>query len=193
MLYSFKRKKGQSSYEGALEPLFNDNYEKVYKTILSIALDAELAKEVVQEAFFKAYSKIDTLRDKGKFSQWVCTIAVNEYNDMLNKKIISRARDISLYDDEKNEKYIPELTETNTPEKIYEKKEISLIIKKCIGELNIEERQMITLKYYNKFTYAEMAEVMNVRESTLRVKMLRTRYKILNKLTKHLDLQEYEV
>ncbi|KPU46372.1 ECF RNA polymerase sigma factor SigW [Oxobacter pfennigii] len=157
-----------------------------------ITQDEELAKDVTQEAFLKAYKNISNLKNKNKFGQWVFTIALNVKNDMLREKINNRNNTISLFDkDGKMQDYIIELTDFNTPEKSYEYIETIQELRKYIKELSIEEREIIILRYLDKLTYEQISEQTNVKESTLRVKALRAKAKILNKLKGYLGVKEH--
>jgi len=63
-------KRNREQYESSLEILFEENYERIYRFSMSLTLDPELAEEVTQEAFYKAFLKLETLKDKGKFYSW---------------------------------------------------------------------------------------------------------------------------
>ena len=92
MLLTFKNDGEDKGYENATEILFEENYNRVYRKAVSILLDTELAKDAAQETFLRAFSNMDTLKDKSKFSSWVCSIAVNVCNRMLMQKIKFRSK-----------------------------------------------------------------------------------------------------
>jgi len=54
-----------------MHTLFVDNYEKVYKLAYSILLDDEMAKEISQESFLKAFNKYNSLKDRDNFTYWI--------------------------------------------------------------------------------------------------------------------------
>ena len=89
-------------YEDALSILFAENYERVYKLALSLTFDEELSKDITQTTFTRAFEGLSKLKDKSKFSAWVCAIAVNVSKDMLRKKINTRNTTVSLYDKNEN-------------------------------------------------------------------------------------------
>jgi len=60
MVFSFEGGEKNRDYENAIEVLFSENYEKVYRKALSILLDPELAKDATQETFFRAFCKLHT-------------------------------------------------------------------------------------------------------------------------------------
>ena len=173
-------------HEGAWWLLYENNYQRVYKTAFTIIQDAGLAEDVVQEVFYSAFSSIDTIKDKNKFGKWVCVIAVNISNNMLRQKIKHRNRNVSLYDKDGNiQSYVVELTALNNPEEAYEDKEEIQEILDCIDGLDTEEKQIIYLKFYEDFTYAQIAEQIQMKESAIKMKVLRAKAKIARKLKKY--------
>ena len=177
-------------YEGILQALFENNYKKAYKTAYKIALDKELARDATQEAFLKAFLGIDTLKDKDKFSAWLCSITTNVCNDMLRQKIIQRDKSVPIYDEEGNIKeYIVELRDFNIPEKVYENKERRQELKKCIYEMPIDVKQILILRIYRGLSYIEIAEQMDMNENTVKTKIHRAKEKIEKKLRSYTDIE----
>ena len=152
-------------YQGAWQLLYSSNYDKVYKIALSIVIDREIAKDVTQEVFVSAFLKINTLKEMDKFSSWICTIAENTGKNMLKKKIKHNNRNVHLEDEDKN---IPDniirFCDSNNPEQIYELKEDSKEVLHYIEELGLEEQRILSLKYYDGFSYTQIAEQMNLKE-----------------------------
>jgi len=70
----------------ALSQLFSENYRRVYKIAFSRTYDKELSQDITQITFMKAFEGIYKLKDKTKFSAWVCAIGVNVSKDMLRQK-----------------------------------------------------------------------------------------------------------
>lgn len=176
-------------HKKALDLLVENNYERVYKTVFIITQDEELSKDATQEAFLTAFSKIDTLKDINKFGSWVTAIVVNLSKDMLRRKIQERKRVIPLYDEDNNihKKIVIELL--NIPEDHYEEQEEIMTIRKCINELDVEERQIVVLKYFGEYSYVQIAKQLNKKESTVRMKALRAREKISKKLENYYNIR----
>ena len=190
MLFIFTNEDKEKWYDGILQALFADNYKKAYRTAYKIALDKELARDATQEAFLKAFLGIDTLRDKDKFSAWLCSITSNVCKDMLRQKIIQRDKSTSIYDDEGNTKeYIAELRDFNIPEIVYENKEIRHELKKHIYEMPNDIRQILILRIYRGLSYTEIAEQMDMNENTVKTKIHRAKERIEKKLRSYTDIE----
>lgn len=190
---NFSKSKKNNGDEYALEILFNDYYDMVYKTAYSIVLDREHAQEATQEAFIKAFRKIDTLKDKSKFRPWMRTITVNVSKDMLRKIITNRKNSVPIYDAEGNMKdYVQELAHHLTPESIYENNEMISELKYWISQLDIDAQMIISLKYYHDYTYKKIAEIMDMKEGTVKTKLHRAKQKIAENMEEYFDTKGVE-
>jgi RNA polymerase sigma-70 factor (ECF subfamily) len=61
----------------AFEELYRENVRRVFAVCLRIAADPELAEELTQEAFVRAWRKLDSFRGDSAFSSWLHPLAVN--------------------------------------------------------------------------------------------------------------------
>lgn len=178
-------------WEDALSILFAENYERVYKLALSLTSDEELSKDITQTTFTRAFEGLSKLKDKSKFSAWVCAIAINVTKDMLRKKINNRNKIVSLYDKNGNlQEHLQNLINFDNIEEQYEATEMVKYIFKYINSLSFEEKQIIHLKYFENCTYSEIAKIMNMKQSTIGMKLLRFKEKLWDKINKALSEKE---
>lgn len=183
MILIITYEENNKGYNIAIEILFEENYQRVYRKALSILTDREMAKDATQETFMRAFLKMDTIKDKSKFSSWVCAVAVNICNRMLTQRIVYRNKNISIYDENGNEKNnISELPDFTVPEKIYEDKELRQELKQCISELDKETQQIINMRFYNELSIEEIANCLGIKEGTVKSRIYRAKYKIADKL-----------
>jgi len=188
MIFIFTNETTGGWYEWAWQSLYEDNYDRVFKTALKIVIDKGLAEDVAQEAFISAFLKIKTLKDKSKFSAWVCSIAENIAKNVLKQKINRDSRIVSLETmDTKIPNDLIQLGTMDNPEIIYEENEAAKEILNCIEGLDSEGRHILHLKFYEGLSYAEIAEQMNMKESTIRMKALRARGKVYKKMNRYVD------
>lgn len=189
MFFSFTSDKDDERYEYSIEVLFQENYDRAYNTAVAILLNKELAKDAVQEAFLRAFLKIDTLNDKSKFSIWICSITKNVCRDMLRQICKQRSRNISIYDEEgiiKNN--IVELSDLTVPDKIYEDSEARQELKAFISEMDADTQTIINLRYFEDFSYEQIAKYMDIKENNVKVKLYRAKRKMADKIKKHLAM-----
>ena len=67
------------------EALYKEYYVQVYKYVLKLCKDKELAEEITQEAFFKVLKSSSKFKGECKFSVWVCQIAKNTFLSYIKK------------------------------------------------------------------------------------------------------------
>ena len=75
----------------SFRPLMHQHYPTAYRLAFRITGNAEDAEEAAQEAFFRAYRKLDTFQLHSSFSTWVNRIAMNTALNLVER----RSRDAS--------------------------------------------------------------------------------------------------
>jgi RNA polymerase sigma-70 factor, ECF subfamily len=146
-----------------------DGYkDMVYSICIKITSDPELAEEVAQDVFVKAYQGLNKFKKKSKFSTWLYQIAYfTAINAVRKKKIeINEFTEISTL--ESNESSIDHLESQDRKE----------LIQKAILHLKADERGVITLYYLEEFSIEEVAKITRLSISNVKVKVHRARKKL---------------
>lgn len=68
-----------------IEELYRQYYDVIFKYLMCLSKNKEIAEDLTQETFYKMIKKINTYKGKAKFSVWLCEIAKNTYYDELRK------------------------------------------------------------------------------------------------------------
>ena len=136
----------------------------------------EEAEEVSQDVFLKAYKSLKKFKKQSKFSTWLYKIVYNQCISELRKK---KKNFISL-DDEGSENYDIEATYNNVDN--LEDADRKYYIEKAISRLNEDEGMIITLYYQNEMSTDQIAEIMNISVSNVKVKLFRLRKKLYDNL-----------
>lgn len=66
--------------------IYNLYMKDVYKYVLALSRNPDIAEEITQETFFKALKSIDRFKGECKISVWLCQIAKNTYYSYCAKK-----------------------------------------------------------------------------------------------------------
>lgn len=160
---------------------------KIYRCIFRLVQDEDEAKSLVQETFLQALTKLDSFRGDAKLSTWVCAIAINLARASLRKK--KRVETMTEADlDALQPHYAPEGQSLDTfslwsPHRQYEQKELHRLLKKAIEKLPEDYRLAIQLRDLEELPMAEVAAILGITETNLRVRLHRAR----NALRKTLD------
>lgn len=142
----------------------------MFNTSYRIVADAHEAEDVMQEAFLKAFDKIETYSGKVSFGAWLKRIVVNQSLDILRK---NRHRLIPI---EEAEMDVSEDKEENSIED--EKLKIELV-QKSIEELPEGYRIVLSLHLLEGYDHQEIAEILQITNSTARSQYARARRKLL--------------
>jgi len=166
----------------AWEILFAQYYPMAYRSAVVIVRNKQMALDVVQEAFLKAYCKIDQLQDIEKFRSWLGTIVTNTALDMLRKSGKSVSWEEMDWQSEESQVWNDSKIDAS-PESLFEKVELRQELLQLIDSLNYRQKQMILLKYYWEMTELEIADLLQCKHGTVKSTLFRAR----NKLAKMLN------
>ncbi|HHV19866.1 MAG TPA: RNA polymerase sigma factor [Thermoanaerobacterales bacterium] len=154
----------------AFQVLFELFYEDVYKTSYFITRDPSLAEDATQEAFCKAFQKLDTLKESKKFGAWVKSIAARSAVDIIRRRQhFTMVEDIAGFSPDD---YLYNMAQT-LPENEVVKRELQSRIKQSIYSLNPIHRQVIVMKYYLSLNTREIADTLNLPIGTVKSRLYR--------------------
>lgn len=151
---------------------------KVHSIVARFIRDSDEVKDVVQEAFIKAYRALPRFRGDSQFYTWLYRIAVNTAKNYL----VARSRrppssDVDL-DDAEYYSGSEQLKDTGTPENQMFRDQLEEVINQAIIELPEDLRTAVTLREYEGLSYEDIASVMNCPVGTIRSRIFRGRESI---------------
>lgn len=145
-----------------------ERYEpKISRYARKFIYNGEDAKDLVQEAFIKAYANIQSFDAGRSFSSWMYRVAHNEFINAIKKK--SRMP-IFQFD---FDTVFPQPTAEETTDSETNKKELREMLDKCLGKLDPKYREPLVLYYFEDMDYKEIAEILEVPVSTVGVRLQR--------------------
>ncbi len=136
----------------------------VYTMALRMTGDHHMAEDLCQDTFFKGWLKLKNLKEPAAFSGWIATIARRTCLNAVEKR--SRKMEVG-----EEETVFVNLSPT-LPES-YDSTRV--ILEEAIAKLSLRDRQLITLCYFQELSSTEIAEVMEVPSSSIRVYLMRAR------------------
>ncbi len=134
--------------------------------------DTELARELTQETFIRAWSALDRFDSRYRFSTWLFRIAHNLGIDQLRRR---RLQTVSLYRRDADGEEV-EMVVTDSEKDPFghcENKELAQHIKQAIEELRPEYRELVLLRHFGGLSYQEIAEFKNMPLGTVKNKLFR--------------------
>ena len=136
--------------QAAFERLYAATRAKLYGVVLRILRRADLADEVMQEAYLKIWNSAAQF-DPALASPitWMVTIARNRAIDLARKK-----RDVSV---EETPGVLERAAESVDPLAARERSEELRRLLDCLGRLDPDERRLMLLAYYNGLSREQLA------------------------------------
>ena len=133
-------------------------FERYSRPLISFIYDQvsnrELAEELTQETFVRAYRGLHTLRTETKLSTWLFGIAKNVARESLR----ARVRDDRHVDLE--DRLVLNLSDRGpVPVKQLLNKELNEVIQNSLALLDEDKRLVFTLKVFQQCSYEEIAEI----------------------------------
>jgi RNA polymerase sigma-70 factor (ECF subfamily) len=172
----------QKGDKGAFDLLVLKYQHKIVNLIMRYVRDPELALDIAQEAFIKAYRALPRFRGDSAFYTWMYRIAVNTAKNHLAAQR-RRPMDVEL-DMQDPEQYDlhAKLKETDTPEGVALGDELQETVERAIAALPEDLRTAIVLRELEGMSYEEIAQTMECPVGTVRSRIFRARDAIGKKI-----------
>ena len=144
----------------------------VFRLAFRLLCDEDEAKDMVQETFVKVWLALGKYNGECRFSTWLYRIAYNAAVSATRKKkqeflYIEEGTINNVPDEKADEILCPTDDEERTAKLI-----------QAIDLLNVEEKVLITLFYFEEKSIEEIGEVLKLSSGNVKVKLHRTRKKI---------------
>ncbi len=166
-----------------IEDLIKTHSGMIYNLAFNLTGNRQDAEDVVQETFFKMYSKLDTFKGESKISTWIYRIAMNESLKIIHKLKIDKSHFVWV------DNQIDNLS-GNIPaevKELYDNPEKAYLLKALLAEIkdgchhfmlfHITEEQRIAFIFRTilGFSYKEISEVLQLDESAVKSRLNRAK------------------
>ena len=152
-----------------------DKYkDMVFTLAIKMVKNREVAEEVSQDAFLKAYKYLPKFKGDSKFSTWLYKIAYNTSLDAI-KKNSNQYNNVAI--DEITVNYI---SSNETILDGIEREERATIINDCLEQLAEDEKAILVFFYFKELSLKEIVEITSMSEANVKVKLHRARKKLLS-------------
>jgi RNA polymerase sigma-70 factor (ECF subfamily) len=143
----------------------------VYNLAYRMLRNAREAEEAAQEAFIRAYTRLDSYDPNRKFSTWLLSITSNYCIDLLRKR-----RAILLSIDAPLPPHPALMSDRDDrPEVQVMAGEREEIVQSLLDELPDDYREAVVLRYWYDLSYEEIAEIMDTTISAIKSRLFRAR------------------
>jgi len=175
----------------AFEQLVMRYDAKLLRIAQKVTQNPEDAEEVVQEAFFKAYQKLDQFQEHAKFSTWLIRITLNESLMKLRKQraILKQLVDNDVDADSERRPFDVADWAPN-PEMLYRASEFREILITSLHRLSPALKVVFVLRDIEEHSLRETSEILNLTETAVKTRLSRARLQLREELSKYFKQPE---
>ena len=179
--------------EEGFQFLYESTYKSKYYLAVKYAKDEQAAQDILQEAYLRAFTRLDQLEKPEAFPGWLGTIVGNLAKNYLQKKNPLLFSDIAANDQEEPFEYkIKDETRDYQPELSYTRQETQQLVHEMINSLSEEQRVCILMYEIEGIPIKEIARALDCSENTVKSRLNYGR-KNLKKQAEELQRKGYKL
>lgn len=155
--------------ENEFDEIYRRYSDDLYRFILKMTQDEQLALDILQETFLKAALHFDRFRGECSIKTWLCSIARNEYCTWLKK---NGNAPVSLHD-------LPELPAQDSVPEAVEDRMLARQLHAYLHRLDEPYKEVFLLRVFAELRYSEIGRLFGKNESWAGVTFFRAKKKII--------------
>lgn len=163
---------------------------RLYRMARSVLGDDSEAEDVVQEAYFRAFTHLGEFRGEARLSTWLTRIAINEALGRLRHRRPSVTLDLIDAIDEQGEArviFLPSVRQDSDPEAAAARAEVRRLIERAVDRLPDPFRVVFVLRDIEEMSIEETAAQLGLRPETVKTRLHRARHLLRQTLDKTLS------
>lgn len=170
----------RSGEKGLYEILMRRYNQTLYRAVRSYLRDGDDVQDAMQEAYVKAYTKLDQFKGDSAFSTWLVRIGINEALQVLRKQ-----RTMHIYTDPgQRAEGLTQLPDTGqmNPEQRTIRDEHRRLLEQAVDRLPDDYRAVYMLREVEEMSVAEVSQVLGISESNVKVRLHRAKIMVKDAL-----------
>ena len=166
----------------AFRLIFERHARPVLGFLYGLVGQRDLAEELTQETFVRAYRKLKELRDDSKFSTWLFGIGRN----VAHEAIRARQRDNNILTTESDSSRQREDPLISPSDQLLGK-ELDIAMRTALALLDEDKRLIFTLKVFHQRSYQEIAEITGYALAKVKTDLHRARVEMRRRIRPYLE------
>ena len=165
-------RKSQLGDKAAFEQLVIRHQDLVFSLAYKLTGNREMANDVAQEAFIRAWKAIEKFRGDSTFSTWIYRITVNTAWTLRKKA----KKHNTLNIDDTYEPIV--IDEKKDPELVAINSDLSSVLINALDKIPIEQRIIVELKNIEGRSHKEIADYLDISVTAAKVRLHRAHQKL---------------
>lgn len=171
------------------EILIRRNNPVLYKTGRAYGYCHEDTEDLMQETFISAYTSLSLFEGRSSFKTWIVRIMLNKCYHKYQKFSFKNEQVSSKGINEKSEPMYSNNRHTNPTETLINR-ELNHVIENSLGKVPMEYRVVFSLREINGLNLAETAEILNITEANVKVRLHRAKAMLRKEIEKVYSVEE---
>jgi RNA polymerase sigma factor (sigma-70 family) len=172
----------------AYTELLNRYRDSVYYVMLRMVNNPSDAEDLTIEAFGKAFHNLAKYVPSHAFSTWLFRIATNNCIDFMRRKSQS-PRPFDHDEGEEDEMEATVASDARGPDELMIDRETAASLIKIVKALKPRYRRLIELRYFEEYSYEEIATELSLPIGTVKARLFRAKVLIYNTVrNKHSEI-----
>jgi RNA polymerase sigma-70 factor (ECF subfamily) len=176
-------KRAQQGESAAFGPLVQKYQQRVFSLVYHLVRRRDEVEDLAQEIFIKAFRGIRSYNFQSSFATWLSRIAQNHCYDFLRHERASR---VSFYWQmgENSQQELETNAEKQTERLLDQEEQIVLkdLVSKLLERAPENDRKILLLKELQDYSVEEIAEILDLKPTTVKVRLHRARKRMLEDL-----------
>jgi RNA polymerase sigma-70 factor, ECF subfamily len=176
-------KRAQQGEPEAFTPLVQKHQQRVFSLVYHLVRRRDEVEDLAQEIFIKAFRGIRSYNFQSSFATWLSRIATNHCYDYLRHERASRVSfywqmgENSQQELEANAESLPEQTLDHGEQTV-----LKDLVTKLLDRAPENDRKILILKELQDYSVEEIAEILDLKPTTVKVRLHRARKRMLDDL-----------
>jgi RNA polymerase sigma-70 factor (ECF subfamily) len=160
-----------SAEVGEISGFFEQNYDRVFRYVRAMVRDTSEAEDLTQETFLRAHRERGTVRDAGALLSWLFRIATHVTLDRLRQRASLAARRSGL---DPSEIDLPD-PKAPSMQQVLEQEQMGACVNRYLENIPDAFRAVILLHDVHGLTDPEIASLLDVPLTTVKIRLHRAR------------------
>ena len=162
----------EETRKDCFEHVYKQSYRKVFNFAKRLCKNAELAEDVTQETFLRAYAAFDTCRADTRIERWLMRIVYNVFVDTKRreKRRVSVISESNFIEDG----FLDQIADTQQNiEEILTGQNCDPVVAQIIDSLNPQSKELLYMVYVDQMPHEEIGKILGVGTGTTRSRVHR--------------------
>jgi RNA polymerase sigma-70 factor (ECF subfamily) len=157
--------------------VFDEYQRPIYNYLLRMTLNQVEAEDLTQETFVRAHRSLPGFRGEASLSTWIYRIATNVSTDHFRRRSTQQAKAALSLDAESEREWLGDGA-SSSPQQLAAQSEMSDCVQRFIARLPADYRTALVLHDLQGLKNREIADVLDVSLSTVKIRLHRARKKL---------------